>query len=220
MHPWTFRTAVALLGLWAARQYYRNWGTTKGEAAMALPGDRLIRSPGVQMTDGISIDVAAEDVWPWLAQIGQDRGGFYSHESVERLLGTHIIDTDRIHPHWQQLAVGDEIRFAPRGWMRQPEGIVFTVDEVEHGQTIVLHARSATSAWDTVVCLYLQSCGKDRARLLIRMRTGLRHPGQVLLTELLSPLAAYLIRGMLQGIKQRAELRAATLEPSCAAQVR
>lgn len=219
MHAWTSRTAAALLALWAARQYYRNWGTTKGEASMALPGDGLIKSPGVQMTDGISIDVAAEDVWPWLAQIGQDRGGFYSHESLERFLGMHILDTDRIHPHWQKLTVGDEIRFAPRGWMRHPEGIVFKVAEVERGHTLVLHAESETSAWDTVVCLYLESCGQDRARLLIRMRTGLRHPGQVLLTELSAPLAAYLIRGMLHGVKQRAEQRAAALAPSCAAQV-
>jgi hypothetical protein len=61
---------LALVGatLYAARRYYRNWGTTKEESVMTLPGDELVRPPAVQTTEGVWIDATASAVWPWLVQ--------------------------------------------------------------------------------------------------------------------------------------------------------
>ena len=61
-------SAIAGAGLLAARQYYRNWGTTKEECDKTLPGDELVSQPAVQTTEGIWIDAPAAAVWPWLVQ--------------------------------------------------------------------------------------------------------------------------------------------------------
>jgi len=52
-------------------------------------------------------------VWPWLAQIGQGRGGFYSYDFLENLLGLDIHSTDRIHQEWQDVQAGDHVHLAP-----------------------------------------------------------------------------------------------------------
>ena len=63
-------SAIASAGLYAARRYYRNWGTTKEECETTLPGDELVDDPVLQTTEGVSIDAPAADVWPWLVQMG------------------------------------------------------------------------------------------------------------------------------------------------------
>lgn len=67
---------------------------------MLLPGDELVEDPGIQTTRALTIDAAVRDVWPWLAQIGQDRGGFYSYEWLENLAGCRMRNAWRIHPEW------------------------------------------------------------------------------------------------------------------------
>ena len=74
------RVAGAVALLYAARRYYRNWGTTKEECQLWLPGDELVRRPAVQTTEGVWIDAPPKAIWPWLVQMGQDRGGLYSYE--------------------------------------------------------------------------------------------------------------------------------------------
>ena len=91
--------------------------TTKGECEINLPGDELIRQPAVRTTEGVWIDAPAEGVWPWLVQIGQNRGGLYSYQTVEDLVRLDYHDTDRVHPEWQTLVPGDVIRLAPEGWL-------------------------------------------------------------------------------------------------------
>jgi hypothetical protein len=49
-------------------------------------------------------------VWPWLAQLGQDRGGFYSYEWLENLAGCRMRNADRIHPEWQEREVGETVK--------------------------------------------------------------------------------------------------------------
>ena len=84
--------------LYAARRYYLNWGTTKDECRMRIPGDELVRSPVIQTTEGVWIDAPPGAVWPWLVQMGQDRGGLYTYETVENLVGLDYHSADRIHP--------------------------------------------------------------------------------------------------------------------------
>ena len=90
---------------------------------MALPGDELVGRPAVQTTEGVWVDAPASAVWPWLVQMGQDRGGLYSYQTLENLAGLHYRNADRIHPEWQHLAPGDAIRLVPKGWMGLREGI-------------------------------------------------------------------------------------------------
>ena len=190
--------------LYAARRYYRNWGTTKEECRMYLDGDGLITGSVVRSTEAVSIDASAGVVWPWLVQMGQDRGGLYTYEKLENLAGLRYVNADRVHPEWQHLAPGDTIRLVPKGWMGLREGIALQVVEVADQQSIVLRA-FAGREWDVVWSFHVIPHWDDRCRLLIRIRTPLRHPGQALVTELAGPARALMTRGMLLGIKRRAQ---------------
>ncbi|KUI32609.1 hypothetical protein [Mycobacterium sp. GA-2829] len=196
--------SVAAL-LYVARRYFRDWGTTKGEAEDPLPGDDLVHEPTIQATEAVWIDAPAAEVWPWLVQIGQNRGGLYSYEKVENTLGLRYRNADEIHREWQHLAVGDTVRLAPQGWLGIRQGIELRVAEVVDGQTIVLVAEPPVAPWTLVWSFHVMVRGADRCRLTIRSRLALRHPGEVMLAELLGPARALLTRGMLIGIRRRAE---------------
>ena len=200
---------LALLGacMYAARRYYRNWGATKEECTMALPGDELVKAPTVQTTEAVSIDAPVDGVWSWLVQIGQDRGGLYTFEALENLFGLRFRNADRINPEWQQLDVGDVVRLAPKGWMGLRDGLVLRVVDTVPEQRIVLRAAPPELPWDAVWSLHIVPHWEDRCRLIIRRRARMRHPGEVLAAELAGPLTALLARGMLIGIKHRAEMQ-------------
>jgi carbon monoxide dehydrogenase subunit G len=203
-------TAMTRLGataaiLLAARQFFRNWGTTKAECAMPLPGDSLVGQPAVVTTEGITIDRPPEAVWPWLVQIGLDRAGLYAYKTLHALAGLDYHDADRIHPEWQHLAVGDTVRLAPRGWLGLDDGIVVTVAQIEEGRSIVLRTRGGDSFWDAAWSLNVAGHGDDGTRLLIRTRVPLRRPGAVVGAELIAPPKAFVTRAILRGVKHRAE---------------
>jgi hypothetical protein len=69
---------------------------------------------GAGPAHAVEIDARPEAVWPWLAQIGQDRGGFYSIEWLENLAGCEMHNADEIHPEWQHREVGEELPLHPR----------------------------------------------------------------------------------------------------------
>jgi hypothetical protein len=198
-------SAIAGAGLLAARRYYRNWGTTKEECDTALPGDELVSQPVVQTTEGIWIDAPASAVWPWLVQMGQDRGGMYTYEKLENLVGLQHRNADRIHPEWQHLAVGDVIRLVPRGWMGLRNGIALPVVALVEGESIVLRLQPPDVPVDGVWSFHVVAHWEDRCRLLVRTRARMRVPGEALGAEAAGPVMSLLTRGMLQGIKRRAE---------------
>lgn len=191
--------------LYAARRYFRDWGTTKFECGSPLPGDRLVRRPVLQATEAVTIDAPAEAVWPWLVQMGQDRGGLCSYEKLENTLALRYRNADRLHDEWQHLAEGDAVRLVPKGWLGVDDGIELRVTEIDEGRDIVLFGEPPGVPCTGVWSFHLMPRGADRCRLLIRSRLGLRHPGEVALAELFGPVRALLTRGMLLGIKRRAE---------------
>lgn len=197
--------AVLAASLFAARQFYRDWGTTKEECHLTLPGDQLVREPAVQRTEAIWIDAPASAIWPWLTQMGQDRGGFYSYEKLGNFAGLRIHNADSIHGAWQHLAAGDEVRLAPRGIGGLPGGLTLPVAEVIPDQAIVLGGSGQRLPWAAVWSFHIVPQWQDRCRLLVRTRMPMRHPGEVIGAELAGPLLALMTRGMLLGIKRRAE---------------
>jgi hypothetical protein len=197
-------TGVLVL-LYAARRYFRNWGTTKEECRMRLPGDELIRKPMLRTTEAVWIERSASAVWPWLVQMGQDRGGLYSYELLENSIALHHRNADRIHPEWQHLAPGDVVRLAPEGWLGLRDGLTLSAADVIEDQAVVLCGAPPELPWQTVWSFHLIPHWDDRCRLLVRTRVGLRHPGEVLLTEAAGPIVAVMTRGMLKGIRRRAQ---------------
>lgn len=111
---------AALAGLFAAffvvvRPWYLRWGATDAEVAAVLPGDEIIPNAASQQTRAITIHAPIDRVWPWVAQIGQDRGGFYSFDLLENLVGCEMPTTDGLRPDRQAWQLGD------RMWMYPPE---------------------------------------------------------------------------------------------------
>ena len=89
------------------------WGTVGTEAGDALPGDEFVPEPKWSYTLGVSIDASPQDVWPWIAQLGQGRGGFYTYQTLENLVGCKIINTTEVLPDHQHPAVGETIFLHP-----------------------------------------------------------------------------------------------------------
>lgn len=110
---------MALAGLAAlyhlhVRPWMYTWGARRDEVAATLPGDDLVAPGATRTTRAVTVDAPPEVVWPWLAQIGEDRGGFYSYWLLERAVGADIHNADTIHPEWQQLTVGQTVWLARR----------------------------------------------------------------------------------------------------------
>ena len=89
------------------------WGTTGSEATDPLPGDELVPQPKWSYTLGIGIDAPADAVWPWVAQIGQKRGGFYTYQTLENMVGCKITNVTKILPAFQQPTVDEDIYLHP-----------------------------------------------------------------------------------------------------------
>jgi hypothetical protein len=100
---------VTLLGLSPVviHPWLMDWGTTPAEQSMALLGDDRPTSPGPYFTRAITINAPPEQVWPWLLQIGQDRGGFYSNDWLANLIGVNIHNANAMHLEWQPRQLGD-----------------------------------------------------------------------------------------------------------------
>jgi uncharacterized protein YndB with AHSA1/START domain len=116
-------STVALLFLaWiavgaAAWPWTRGWGTTAAEWQMALPGDRTPRTPQLEIMHAVTIAAPPEAVWPWLAQLGQDRAGFYSYDWLERAFGANVHNVSEIRPEWQTRAVGEHVYATEPGYL-------------------------------------------------------------------------------------------------------
>ena len=89
------------------RPWHLRWGATDEEIDESYPGDAIVPRPQVASTRALTINAPVEDVWPWLVQIGQGRGGFYSYTWFENLFLTHMKNADRILPQFQRLEVGE-----------------------------------------------------------------------------------------------------------------
>jgi len=96
------------------RPWMYTWGARADEAAAVLPGDEFVQSGAPRTTRAVTIDAPVAAVWPWLVQIGEGRGGFYSYSLLERAVGARIHNADAVHPEWQELRVGDTIWLARR----------------------------------------------------------------------------------------------------------
>ncbi len=176
---------------------------------MALPGDDLVAEPAEQITRALTIDAEPDAVWPWIVQIGADRGGFYFYEWLENLFGLGIHNSDVLVPAWQHREVGDLV-FADAkgsgGWyvmdIQPGRALVLLVGDVRTGRPL---RRDEQLRWEFCWSFVLLPLSSGRCRLLVRERTAFGHP---LTRALMSPIGIVsfvMTRQMLRGIKRRVE---------------
>jgi hypothetical protein len=84
-------------------------GATEHERTLPRPGDDLVSLADVVMDRAFTLDAPPETVWPWLAQLGKRRAGWYLPRLIERFLPPGRRAAWEIHPEWQHLKVGDII---------------------------------------------------------------------------------------------------------------
>ena len=181
--------------VWAIRPWHLRWGATDDELRQPLPGDELAPDAKLKAIHAITINAPAADVWPWLVQMGQNRGGFYSYTWLENLVGCHMHNANQIVPEWQELKVGDSV------WLH-PKAPPAEVAAIEPGHAIVL------KGWGAFI---LQKIDERTTRLIIRSQgdydPDLRNAvlNFLLWRVVFEPAHFIMERKMLLGIKARAE---------------
>ncbi|GAA1980207.1 hypothetical protein GCM10009817_21170 [Terrabacter lapilli] len=190
-----------------------HWGATTEETREKLPGDEILRDPGLVATRAITVEAPPEAVWPWVVQLGAGRGGFYSYDRLENLAGCQVDSAETVVEAWQHLEPGDLVHLHPK--------VALSVASVDPGRSLVLHAAPAMAAgssadassgvpaaaapYDFTWAFVLRRHPHLATRLIVRERFDYLHAWSFLLVEPLCAASSVMSREMLRGIRDRAE---------------
>lgn len=207
--------ALALQYFTLIRPWYQTWGATADEASRQLPGDELVPDARTSETRAVTIRASPEQVWPWLAQLGQHRGGFYSYRFLENLVGCEMPAAERL------LGLPDP-RPGEKMWMAPPDhyrGVGYaTYARVDPPRAISLRTAGLgprgpdgavpPGSWSFV----LEPRPDGTTRLLVRGRAGnlAQAPGlaaSVFSAVVYDPIHFVMERKMMLGLRDRAEGR-------------
>ena len=190
---------------WRGRRAH--WGLSEADANRPHPGDELVPSPTWGWTHGVEIAVPAERVWPWVAQIGANKAGFYSYQALENLAGCNVRNAETVHHEWEARP-GGELRLHPK---MPPLSIV----AMERGRYFVAlapvdeSARAEGRPWAAASWLFfVEPLGPARCRVVSRYRVQCSEHLVSRLSYgamLLEPIGFAMDRRMLLGIRARAE---------------
>jgi len=172
------------------------WGATDAEIQATYPGDELVAAPLSFVNHAVTINAKPEQIYPWLVQMGADKAGLYSYTALETMIACPQTNADRIHDEWQNLQVGDLVRLCPK----DPGPPPYVVAQIFPNEAIVL-GHMENGKWVDLWQFVILPQTDGSSRLILRTRTmavggfwDVIHPG-VFVME----------RGMLLGIKERAE---------------
>jgi hypothetical protein len=188
---------LAVLYWFPIRRWMSRWGTTPSDLARTMAGDGLLDDPTYSGTMAVIVTAPPQNIWPWLVQMGYQRGGLYSYDWLDRLFGyldrpsaTHIL------PEFQHLSVGDKI---PLG-----RGPSWPVAAIEPRRALVLDMRNM-GGFDWVWQFGLYPVDENRTRLVSRSRVRTQTLWARLFTYTIEPAGFVMTRRMLLGLKERAE---------------
>ena len=186
--------AVALGAVYARflRRPILTWGATDAEASARLPGDELLEEADGVATRAIDVDAPPDAVWPWIAQMGPSpRGGAYTYDWIENLLGLDMHSADRVLSEFQHPQIGDTLGYGSN---------TMRVERVDPGH--VLSWRSTDGNW---VWTFVLEERDGVTRLISRNRFRLPTVAAQLGMVPMEPASLVMERKMLRGIKERAE---------------
>jgi hypothetical protein len=182
----------------ALQPWHNQWGATSDEASMQLPGDEIVPNAAHQATLGITVAAPPEEVWPWLAQLGADRGGLYSYAWFEGLMNCPIHNADRIIPELQNPQVGDLVRMCPGDFGPPPHEIA----EIQPNRAFIFGGRDDSDTyWDSSWQFVLVPHDGGTTRLLLRLHSVTYST----IDAIMEPAFFLMERRRLQGIQERAE---------------
>lgn len=190
--------AIVVVITIALTPWMDRWGATDNEISATYSGDELVPAPASFVNRAISVNAAPEKIYPWIVQIGSDKGGWYSHTFLETyLLNCPMINAGKIHPEWQNLQVGDPVRMCSGNFAPPPYQVAMLVPN----RAIVL-GHQENGKWVDLYQFIMEPQSDGTTRLILRTRTMMTggfwdviHPGVFLMET-----------GLLQGVKQRAEM--------------
>jgi hypothetical protein len=193
-------SAAAAGGLLVRRRQLAS-GATAEESHGQLAGDEMIETSDLTATRAITIRATADNVWAWVAQLGQGRGGFYSYDFLENLVGCDIHSARRIVEEWQDVAVGDAVKLHPK--------VPLEVAALDPGRSLVLRGGvpmgRTPPPYDFTWAFVLREQTEGTTRLLVRERYGYTRGWASLVVEPASAISFVMTRKMLRGIRDRAE---------------
>jgi len=186
------KTAVAaVVYVGPVRRWMRDWGATPDEIARAMPGDDLLADVIDQSTRAITISATPEAIWPWLAQMGDRRGGFYGGEALFRLFGLqHGHSAEKIAPELQGLKEGSEM---PAGWTG------LKVLRVEPNRALVMERSGRGYRYTWALALFPKEGGGTR------LVSRARYAGSKALLAIAEPIVFAMMRSWFARVKERAE---------------
>jgi len=168
------------------------WGATGQETSARLPGDDLLEDADGVATRAIDIHAPASAVWPWIAQMGPSpRGGAYTYDWIENLLGLDMHSADRVLPEFQHPQVGDTIGYGSNR---------LRVERVEPEHVLAWRSQDGNWVWTFILTEHAGS-----TRLVSRNRFRLPTLGARIGMLPMEPASLLMERKMLRGIKLRSE---------------
>jgi hypothetical protein len=160
----------------------------------------LLPDADLVTTRALTVDVPPSAIWPWLVQMGSGRGGAYTYDWIENLLGLNMHSADEILPQYQRLQVGDELPMGPgRPGM--------TVEVLDPPRTLAVRLTDQNWVW-----IFALVPDGESTRLISRNRiatSALAAMSRLFYTVFMEPGSLVMERKMLLGIRQRAERAAA-----------
>ena len=184
-------STAAVLYWFPIRRWMKRWGAAPADLTRVMAGDHLLPDPTYSSTMAITVNAPPEHIWPWLVQIGYQRGGLYSYDWVDQLFG--YLDgpsSVEILENFQNVTAGDVIPIGRvGGWL---------VRIVDAPRSFVIEPVPGKVSW--AFSLYEYEPG--RTRLVTRIRARLAFS---VINLALDPAEFIMIRRMLLGIRERAE---------------
>jgi hypothetical protein len=196
--------AMVTANLFLLWPWMQTWGATKEEINAGLPGDDLVSGANIRTTKGITIQASPEQIYPWLLQLGVDRGGMYSYDRLENLFGLNVHTAEQIFPAYQDVQVGDFWRFTPKEYVLNPGPGLYVRRLIENEAVILCFGmenkpeESCFDSWQFV--LVPQEDGATR--LLLRSNMAIKPELPIKLTYYIQFIME---RKMLLTLRERAE---------------
>jgi hypothetical protein len=181
------------------RPWQLGWGATDEERGAALAGDDLIPDPDLTATRAITVHAVADQVWPWITQVGQGRGGFYSYDALENLVGCHIHSADRVVPPVAGRRGRRPGKAPPGGWAGRYRG------GAGPGAGAARCRADGAAPYDTTWAFVLRERPEGTTRLLVRERYAYTKRWAPFLIEPVAAVAFVMSQRMLRRISGRAE---------------